>query len=226
MSTANKLAESTGKQNKKELARQKSQTLILDAAETLFSSLGFDGASMNAIAQEANVPKANVLYYFKSKDNLYEAVLDRILSNWNLGLMSITVDDDPAVALYHYIHLKVRLACEQPKQSRLFATEVIRGAPYLSDYIRSTTRPWFRQKIKVLQAWIDSKKIPQVDPAHLLFMIWSTTQYYADYQTEILILQNKLEYEETDIDAITRSIGQIILTGLGLPLPNQAKLND
>ncbi|MCU4676056.1 TetR/AcrR family transcriptional regulator [Catenovulum sp. 2E275] len=207
------------KQNKKELARQKSQALILDAAERLFSSSGYDGASMNAIANEANVPKANVLYYFKSKDNLYEAVLERILSNWNLGLIDISVNDDPAVALYKYIYLKVRLACEQPMQSRLFATEIIRGAPYLGDYIRNNTRPWFRKKIEVLQAWIDANKIAPVDPTHLLFMIWSSTQYYADYQTEILILQNKLEYEESDIQAITRSIAQLILGGLGLKLP-------
>ncbi len=219
MSEAIEVNSSPATLNKKELARQKSQAQILDAAETLFASHGYDGASMNAIATEAKVPKANVLYYFKSKDNLYEAVLERILSNWNLGLIDISVDDDPALSLYRYIHLKVRLACEQPQQSRLFATEVIRGAPYLADYIRQNTRPWFRKKVAVLQAWIDAGKITQVDPSHLLFMIWSSTQYYADYQTEILILQNKLEYEESDIEAITRSTAQLILGGLGLKLP-------
>lgn len=206
-------------QNKKEAVRAKNHALILDAAEELFSKHGYDGASMNAIACKANVPKANVHYYFKSKDNLYEAVLERILSNWNLGLIDITVNDDPAKVLAHYIKLKVRLACEQPLQSRLFATEIIRGAPYLSEHIRSKTRPWLRAKTDIIQAWIDSGKIDPIDPSYLLFMIWSTTQYYADYQTEILLLQNKQEYEDIDIENITHNICQVILKGIGLSLP-------
>lgn len=205
--------------NKKEIARKKSQLLILTAAEKLFAELGYDGASMSMIAREADVPKANVLYYFKSKDKLYETVLDRIVGVWNLGLENITTVDDPAISLYRYIQLKIKLAVENPKLSRLFASEVIRGAPYLQGYFRNNTRPWIKEITALFQGWMDAGKMNQVDPNHLLFAIWSTTQYYADFQAEVLVVLNKLEYEDSDVDEITKSVAQIILNGVGLTLP-------
>ncbi|WP_441002780.1 TetR family transcriptional regulator C-terminal domain-containing protein [Pseudocolwellia agarivorans] len=207
------------KQNKKEATREKNQQLILAAAEKIFAQLGYDGASMSMIAKEAGVAKANVHYYFTSKEGLYETVLENIVSSWNLGLEEVTVEDDPAVILYKYIQYKVILSIEKPMQSRLFAIEMIRGAPFLQDYIRKNSRPWFREKYELLQAWMDAGKMDQVDPNHLLFTIWSTTQYYADFETEALLLLNKYEYEESDVKAITQSIAQIILKGVGLSIP-------
>ncbi|MGO3300459.1 MAG: TetR/AcrR family transcriptional regulator, partial [Pseudoalteromonas sp.] len=115
------------KLNKKEVTREKNQLLILNAAEQLFAQLGYEGASMSKIAKEAQFPKANILYYFKSKDGLYEAVIDRIVVNWNLGLDKNTASDDPALVLYSYIKNKVTLSINKPLQSRLFAGEVLRG---------------------------------------------------------------------------------------------------
>jgi TetR/AcrR family transcriptional regulator len=211
------------KQNKKEAVRLKNQQKILEAAEKLFAQTGYDGASMSMIAKEADVPKANVLYYFKSKDNLYETVLDNIVGAWNLGLKDVTVDDDPAETLFNYIQSKVRFAIDKPAQSRLFASEIIRGAPYLKNYIRNNTRPWVREKVALFQVWIDAGKIQDIDPYHLLFTIWSTTQYYADFQAEVLLVMNRIEYENSDVDSITQSIAQIILRGIGLDIP---KIND
>lgn len=208
------------KQNKKEATRERNEQLILAAAEKLFAQLGYDGASMSMIAKEAGVAKANVHYYFNNKESLYETLLERIVSSWNLGLENISVDDDPAITLYKYIQYKVKFSLEKPMQSRLFAIEMIRGAPFLQDYIRKNSRPWLRNKYELLQSWMDAKKMDQVDPNHFLFAIWSTTQYYADFQTEALLLLNKLEYEESDVEAITQSIAQILLKGVGLSIPN------
>ena len=207
------------KQNKKEATREKNQLLILTAAEKLFAQLGYDGASMSMIAKEAGVPKANVHYYFNNKTSLYETVLERIVRAWDLGLDHASVDDDPAVVLYSYIQNKIMLSIQKPMQSRLFATEIIRGAPYLKDYISKKSRTWFRAKHSLLQAWMDAKKMDQVDPNYLLFTIWSTTQYYADFQAEVLLLLNKQEYEDRDVEVITESVAQIILKGVGLSIP-------
>lgn len=208
------------KLNKKEVTRERNQQRILSAAEKIFAQLGYEGTSMGMIAKEAGVPKANVHYYFNNKESLYETVLERIVCSWNLGLENVSVDDDPAEILYHYIKYKVEFSLEKPMQSRLFAIEMLRGAPYLQDYIRKNSRPWLREKYELFQAWMDAKKMDQVDPNHLLFAIWSTTQYYADFQTEALLLLNKHEYEESDIQEITHSIAQIILKGVGLSIPN------
>ncbi|MBQ4832909.1 TetR family transcriptional regulator C-terminal domain-containing protein [Pseudoalteromonas sp. MMG010] len=209
------------KLNKKEVTREKNQQLILNAAEQLFSQLGYDGASMSMIAKAAQVPKANILYYFKSKDGLYEAVIDRIVVNWNLGLNDINATQEPAIVLYNYIKNKVSLSIAQPLQSRLFAGEVLRGAPYLQNYISSSTRPWVKKKAALFQSWIDQGKIDSVNPYHLLFTIWSTTQYYADFQSEVLLILDKKDYTPQDITEITDSIAQIILKGIGLSVPTK-----
>lgn len=207
------------KQNKKEAAREKNQQLILNSAEKIFAQLGYEGASMGMIAKEAGVAKANIHYYFNNKETLYGTVLENIVSSWNLGLENISVEDDPAVILYNYIKYKMILSIENPMQSRLFAIEMIHGAPFLQDYIRNNSRPWFREKYKLLQAWMDAGKMDRVDPNHLLFTIWSTTQYYADFQAEALLLLNKHEYEESDVESIIQSTAQIILKGVGLSIP-------
>ena len=207
------------KQNKKEITRQKNYQLILDAAEGLFAQMGYDGASMSLIAKEAGLPKANVHYYFQHKENLYKTVLDRIINQWNLGLENIKAEDDPASVLHNYIADKVALAIAQPMQSRLFATEIMRGAPCLKDYIRDDVRPWFNTKIDVFQAWIDQGKIKPIDPVHLLFSIWSTTQYYADFETQILLIMDQQEYGQQDVEKITKTVSQLILGSLGLTVP-------
>jgi len=207
------------KKNKKELTRQKNYQIILDAAEELFARTGYDGASMSLIANKAGVPKANVHYYFQHKDNLYKMVLDRIIEKWNFGLENIKAEDDPATILHHYIRDKVALAITQPMQSRLYATEIIRGAPSLHDYLCDETRQWVKGKVDVFQAWIDQGKIRKIDPMHLLFSIWSTTQYYADFQTQILLIMDQQEYAEKDVASITQTVSQLILGSLGLTVP-------
>ncbi len=210
------IMEAAKKKTRTSSKREKNYATILDAAEQLFAANGYDGASMSNIAQAAEVPKANVLYYFKSKEILYQEVLNRILSAWNLGLDGLSEKDDPALVLGDYIEQKVRQSCAAPHQNRLFATEIIRGAPVLASHLKTAMRPWFREKALVIQAWIDQGKIQCESAEHLLFMIWATTQHYAEYQSQILILLNRMEYEAQDIDQMIAMVKGVILRGIGL----------
>lgn len=196
--------------------REKNYSIILDAAEALFAINGFKGTSMMRIAEQAELPKANIHYYFKSKHLLYTAVLERIINTWNQGLESITVDDDPAEILERYIYDKVYLACTQPLPSKLFATEIIAGAPYLKDYIKDDMRLWIREKTAVFDAWIDAGKMKPINPTRLIFMIWASTQHYADFESQVLLITNRGEYDEHEIKDIQAFISEIILSSCGL----------
>ncbi len=197
--------------------RIKNTEVILKAAEKLFVERGYGGASMQAIAEEAGLSKANIHYYFTSKEKLYQAVLTKIIGTWNSELQDITVDDDPAEVLEKFIHKKVELAYQFPQASKLFALEIIHGAPHLKDYIRTEMRTWVRDKSKVFQAWMDVGKIKNaIDPVQLIFLIWSSTQHYADFETQVLTIMNRAEYEEEDIAKTSQFLSSIILNGLGL----------
>lgn len=195
---------------------------ILQAAERVFVQNGFKGTSIQTIADTAGIPKANVHYYFKSKTNLYIAVLDNLLHLWNDFFDQITADDDPAVVLDEFIRKKVALSYSHPRASKLFAMEMIQGAPHLKDYIRNNMRQWVRGKAKVMESWIEQGRMAKVDPVHLIFLIWSSTQHYADFDVQVLTIMNRAEYEQSMVDEIADFLSQVILTGCGLTPPQKS----
>lgn len=206
--------------------RDKNLELILSAAKEEFVLKGFSGASIQAIADRAGIPKANVHYYFRRKTNLYVAVLDGILQLWNDHLDDIKVDDDPADVLDNFIRKKVELSYSHPRSSKLFAMEIITGAPHLGDYMRNDVRPWVQNKIEVIETWIEQGKMKPVDPMHLIFLIWSSTQHYADFKTQVLTIMERDEYEEKMIQEVGDFLSNMILTGVGLKVPLNKKQED
>ena len=196
--------------------RDKHLARVLRAAQEEFSKHGLNGARMQAIADRAGLPKANVHYYFKSKASLYMAVLDRILETWNNVFDDVAADDDPAVALDNFIRQKVRLSFEDPSASRLFANEIIQGAPYLSGYLQKTMSPWVAKRAAIIQSWIDAGRMPETDPVLLIFMIWATTQHYADFQAQVLSILDKPDYDQQTMDRISNFASRTILAGCGL----------
>ncbi len=206
--------------NEVQKPRDKHFTTILLAAQEEFATHGLKGTRMQAIADRAGLPKANVHYYFKNKVSLYLAVLDNIIARWDDFFNDVTVDDDPAIALDTFIREKVRLSFENPTASRLFANEILQGAPYLSGYMSEVLRPWVNNRAKVIAQWMDAGKMTTTDPVLLIFMIWATTQHYADFQAQVLGLLNLEEYDERLIKQVADFTSQTILRGCGLTPPN------
>lgn len=200
-------------------ARDKHFARVLDAAKEEFALHGLNGARMQAIADRADLPKANIHYHFKNKNSLYFAVLDNILDSWNNFFDDVSVDDDPAVALDQFIRQKIRLSFEDPTASRLFANEIIQGAPYLSDYLKQTMRPWVKQRAAIIQSWMDLGKMPATDPVLLIFMIWATTQHYADFQVQVLSILGKSQYDQNTQKDIADFASRTLLMGCGLTPP-------
>jgi len=201
--------------------REHNSQKILLAAEQEFVKHGYKGTSMQVIADAADLPKANVLYYFKSKGALYAAVLTDILERWNEVLDELSEDDDPAETLARYIEVKVDLSISFPSASKIFAMEIIQGAPHLQDHLRTDMRRWVKDKSRIIESWISQGKMASVDPEHLIFMIWSCTQHYADFETQVLTVSNKQEYDSEDVQAIKNFLCHMILAGCGLEVPKE-----
>jgi TetR/AcrR family transcriptional regulator len=193
---------------------------ILEAAESVFAETGFNGATTAEIARRAGIPKANLHYYFNTKDELYQKVLTGVLNTWLHTADEITADADPARALAHYITAKIELARTQPIPSRVFANEIIHGAPHLGPYLETSLRNWVDQKSKVMKGWIAAGKMREVDPRHLLFMIWASTQTYADFASQVSAVLGKEQLSPQDYMGVARQLTEIILRGCGLTPPN------
>lgn len=197
---------------------EKNRAIILQAAEHIFAQHGFKGAAVQQIADKAGLPKTNVLYYFKSKKALYLAILNRTLSLWNSRFDQATATDDPAVTLAEYISEKMAMSRTHPRLSRIFAMEIINGAPNLDDYFTQEHVSWMAGRVAIIEAWIADGKMQPTDPHYLLYTIWASTQHYADFATQILRLRgtamNAAEFEQA-----TRNLIQLVLTGCGLSVP-------
>ena len=199
--------------------RERNHEIILAAAEQEFALHGYRGATIQNIAERAELPKSNVLYYFSNKKKIYAAMFDDILSRWNAVFSSVTVDDDPAEALATFIRAKVEMSRLYPLASRLFAMEIMQGAPFLMTHLRTNMREWGRGRAAVMQQWIDQGRMAPVDPVQLIFLIWSSTQHYADFQVQVLMVENKAEYEQKDFDHAANFLTEVILRGCGLAVP-------
>ena len=188
------------------------QERILTAALTEFSQFGFRGTTVDQIAEGSGMSKANILYYFKRKNDIYLAVLERTLDNWLEPLESMDPNGNPAEELWKYMQIKIQLSRSAPEASRLFASEILQGAPLLKPFLENELKAVVIEKCKVLQQWIDEGKIVDAPPLHLLFIIWAATQHYADFATQIEALGTGDE-EQTYADA-EKTLQQVLLRGM------------
>ena len=196
--------------------REQSRELILQAAEAEFACNGFRGATMQRIAESAQVPKANIHYYFSNKLSLYGAVLENTLNLWDAIFNELASHDEPADVLSYYIDAKMDFSRTHPSASRLFAKEMISGAPHLSAYLQQDYRLWFKQRMSIFESWVAQGKMDDLEPAHVIFMIWASTQYYADFEPQILIATQTPTLTEQSFTSAADSIKHIILKGCGI----------
>lgn len=195
--------------------RRRNQELILQAAADEFVKHGYKGTSVQAIADRVNLPKANILYYFKSKTGLYKALLQDILTLWNEGFSESAIDSSPQAVLRNYIVGKMRYSRTHPQESKIFAQEIIQGAPVIRDEIQFPVVNWAAGKASVINAWVEQGLIRPVDPLHLLFLIWGATQFYADFDTEIQLIKGTPMSEE-EFEQAQQFLVDMILRGLAV----------
>ena len=158
---------------------------ILEAGLDVFSEAGFRGATLDRIAQASGLSKPNMLYYYPSKDAIYEALLGRLLDTWLDPLKAIDPDGDPLIEIMTYVRLKLRMARDYPRESRLFANEILQGAPHIAAVLSGDLRTLVQDRAGVIHDWIAAGRIAPVDPVHLIFSIWALTQHYADFDVQV-----------------------------------------
>lgn len=192
---AKKTTESSGtrKQKRSAPARPRAQTriqrekqdIILEAALDVFSQHGFRGATIDQIAEAAGMSKPNLLYYFPRKEEIHKRLMVEMLDKWLAPLRELDSDGDAVAELRSYIRRKLEMSRDFPRQSRLFANEMLQGAPRIVDILGSDLKELVDEKAKIIEGWMEAGKIVRTDPYHLIFAIWATTQHYADFDVQV-----------------------------------------
>lgn len=190
------------------------RSIILDAALDVFSTYGFRGSTIDQIAEKASMSKPNLLYYFKRKDDIYAGVLEATLDEWLEPLRGMNPDGDPVEELRRYISRKLEMSARKPAASRFFANEILHGAPHIHDFLKTELKQLVDAKSAVVRRWVNEGRLAPVDPYHLFFLIWATTQHYADFEVQIrAVLGDQVDrpgfYEQT-----TQAVLSILLNGM------------
>jgi TetR/AcrR family transcriptional regulator len=165
--------------------QQRNSDVILEAALEVFSAHGFRGATLDQIAEVAGLSKPNLLYYFASKEAIHVELLSGLLDTWLDPLREMDEGGDPVAELLAYVRRKLDLSRDYPRESRLFANEMLQGAPRIRAALEGDLRDLVAQKAGVLQAWMDQGRIARVHPVHLIFSVWALTQHYADFEVQV-----------------------------------------
>lgn len=194
--------------------RRRGEELILRVAEEVFANLGFQGATMTEIGKRAGLPKANIHYYFSSKAKLYQRVIDDVFTVWLKAADKFDDHDDPRQALTAYISAKMALARSRPNGSKVWANEIIHGAPMIRDYLETHLLEWCISREARIQSWIDRGMLRPVNPRYLLYMIWASTQHYADFGTQINVLNNGKALSDEEFKEAKNTLIDVILSGL------------
>lgn len=182
--------ESSSQMEQKKSTQKRNQ--LLNAALDVFSVYGFSGASLDEIAQLANMHKSNIFYYYENKESLYVEVLTTVLQKWLAPLQTLESELEPTEAITHYLIQKIEISKDQPKASRLFALEIIQGAPHILPILKGPLKKLFKRKTKVIQTWQEQGKLSaEIDPELLILNIWAITQNYADFSTQMEMVTGK-----------------------------------
>lgn len=200
----------TEPKKRKSRIREKNEDAILKAAEVIFARRGFGAATTSEIAKSAGIPKANLHYYFNTKEELYTRVLENILTTWLQAADDFDESHSPKEALENYIRTKMDLSRTRPEASKIFAKEIISGAPFLRDHLADDVNPWIQKKTDIINDWVKAGRMANVDPRHLFFLIWSMTQTYADFATQIEIVLDQKTINEAEFQTASDMIVNMV----------------
>lgn len=190
---------------------------ILSAATALFARTGYRGTTIDSIAAEVGVPRANVYYYFSSKEQIYRTIIDDLIAGWDATLQHIREDADPATALTAYVEAKLEHARRNGPEARLFAIEILGGAPFLSNTDRRHMRTATREAVAIVEGWVRAGRLKPVDPRHLFIMLWSATQFYSDFS---ILAADALEVSTLKLRNYADAASAIVAVVLGGLLPD------
>ncbi len=204
----------SGDSEKKTRIQGINRRIIIEAALEVFSTYGFRGSTIDQIAEKAGMSKPNLLYYFPTKQDIYTVVLESTVQEWLQPFSEIDPDGDPVEQLSKYISQKLDMSARKPEASRLFANEILHGAPAIGEFLRTRLKDLVDEKAAVIRRWSEQGKLAPVDPHHLVFMIWATTQHYADFEVQIrAVLGDKADKPEFRENA-NSAVLNIILNGI------------
>jgi AcrR family transcriptional regulator len=138
------------------------RTQILTHATRLFAEQGYDGTSVQEIAEAVGIRKPSLLYHFRSKDELRENVIAEMLGHWNAVLPGLLLKASTEERFDATMEALTEFFIEDPDRARLFLRETLDRPESMQAMLVKFVQPW----VRLLGDQLDTlKTILPEDPA-------------------------------------------------------------
>jgi TetR/AcrR family transcriptional regulator len=191
-------------------ATLRKQEAILIEAEHQFARFGFEGVSLDSIAAALDLSRQNLLYHWPSKEELYRAVLNSVMGEWMASMSAVAEADEPEAAIQAYVQVKLRFSRERPSGNAVFTREIMAGAPRYQDVLKAQVMPLLHADLARFERWASEGRVRRLDFIHLMFLIWSSTQAYADLGPQFALYMGKPALDEEDFERARELITSLI----------------
>lgn len=183
---------------KKRLTSDSKRSAILEAAEFEFALKGYEGTTIQSIADRANFTKRQVLYFFTNKKTLYSEILNQIFKHWRSEDFSMW-PGQPTEVFEEYMEHLLEQARTNPTHNKFVINEMMRGAPVFKENRRQQdVLKLTRQRIMRMQEWIDQGLIRDLDPKFFLFFLWSMQHFFVVFEPEVAMFLDKEKLSKSD----------------------------
>lgn len=189
------------------------RTSILEASVDLFGSRGFSAVSLDEIAGVVGVAKQTVLYWFPSKDELLDAVLEQTAAELAAVIEAAVraAPDEPLARVEAVIHAVFRPAVRRPALLGL-VREVSRLSPEHAERLTMRVRPFVRRATDYLAQEMAAGRLRQADPGLVVALAYATVTGIATEPTALAAVE--WHATATGLRRLRRELTEFLLAAL------------
>jgi TetR/AcrR family transcriptional regulator len=194
-----------------------SRAAILAAAERIFADSGLAGARTDAIAAKAGVNKALLYYYFKSKDDLYRAVLEDHVEKFSREAMRALASEGSARAVVlRYVGTHFDFLSSRPYYSRLLERLIAapHGQRFVEPLVKRYSVPLARRLMEVIERGVREGEFRAVASHHTAISLAALTVFYFSAAPVIKAVARIDPYEPRQLQSRREEVLNFIRYGL------------
>ncbi len=196
-----------------------SREKILNAARDLFGEKGVDATSIRAIARQAGVNLGMIHYFFQTKDNLVDAVLERYFKNVGAALESVPADADPRQRLAAAITGIVKYLQNNQQVVRIVIREYSVGSLRLQRIAQQYMGPNFGRLALIVAEGIGRGQFKALD-VRFLAMVTLGMMIHPFMASPLLSQFLDLDFTSEDFaDTLTTVIHTVLFKGIERRIP-------
>ncbi len=189
---------------------------LLQSAIRLLNERGMGNVSLNDVAREAKLNPALVTYYFGSKDNLFQAVVEQVIGEWRTEILAVVPENTgPEETLRLRARATMHFLRRYPYLTRLIIHQMMTVKSKESRFfIENFARVNFEEHRRILQDGVEKGEFRPVDPLFYFAHYIAMGDLYANLAPMMERLGGRAENDDARFEAFVESMIDMLVNGI------------